>query len=72
MKRTELESLIERIITKVLTEETEKEKWINKVMNSVYSDDDDKYYDSNYKYLETLSVEKLKDMYDNYKNAELR
>lgn len=47
-----------------------KDKLIDEIMNTIYKDDDPKYDYSNVQYLKTLSIEKLQDMLDNWKETE--
>lgn len=41
-----------------------REKYIAKIMKDKYGDDDAKYYDQNYAFLETLSLDELANMVD--------
>jgi hypothetical protein len=58
-----------QLIHKDLVQEyipTSKDKLIDEIMNTVYKDDNPKYAYSNVQYLKTLSIEKLKDMLDDW------
>jgi hypothetical protein len=44
-----------------------KEKLINKIMRTVFKGDDPKYYDSNVRFLESLTYEQLIEKYEYWK-----
>jgi len=72
MKRSELRKLVREEVKKALLKENAKEKLIDKLLNTKYADDDPKYDQSNYKYLNSLPIQKLKKMIDDWDDYEER